>query len=146
VSITNGPEPLSAEEQPAVGERVEIVYSNAVVVHQQLLAGCVVSASAFEPYKSGLAVFSNATYHQTGCTTALTGTSSALQLLEWWGYDTKTQVQKGAPVNNNSYGYLNKYTCANTNGTSYQNTLWQISGSEDWIVAPSPEIRLACGK
>lgn len=136
--------PLTAEEQPAVGETVQIIYSNAVVVHQQLRAGCEVSASAFNPYKSGSTAYSNATYRQTGCS-GITGTSSTLQKAEWWGWNTVSEREKGAPASGTSYGYLNSYACPNSNNTRYRNLLWHIRGGLDSEIARSSEVTLSCG-
>lgn len=144
VPIADVADPVTAEERPAVGETVQVIYSNAVVVHEQLRAGCEVSASAFNPYQSGQKAFSNATYKQTGCS-GITQTSSTLQKLEWWGWNTRSEVLKGAPASGTSYGYLTSYSCPNTNSTKYRNILWHIRGGVDSELARSSEVTLSCG-
>lgn len=131
--------PIPADEQPAVGETVEVQYANATVVHTAVAAACTVSSTAGKPYKNvGYSWGQVKHSRSSGCGSAtVQGVLSWNWLGQYYGKDVNTRTVSAGE----SWSVTGRWQCNTTSSTTWKNEL----NLGAMTVASGGTATLACG-
>lgn len=146
-STSVGPaRPVPADEQPQLGETVLVQYADATVVHHAVTAGCTVSGTAGNPYKTSSGrVQATTSYQQSGCTNVVQarGGLDMYWGFEWRDFKSSTYVPTNGALHTQYLGWA----CQNSNQSPWRSTVAnKYSGvTRMYLIVISPTQNLACG-